>query len=125
MSEINPLKTLILFDIDGTLSKSRGLISQETKNELIRLKHKNYALATVGGSDLAKQIEQLGWEFMTDTFDYLFPENGLVAYQNSQKFFEQSLISFLGEKKYLFSCKNARPLLRRGYLFSCKNARLF
>ena len=39
----------------------------------------------VGGSDLAKQREQLG-EDCTDRFDYCFSQNGLVAYRDGELF---------------------------------------
>lgn len=37
----------------------------------------------VGGSDLKKQLEQLGPNVL-DMFDYCFSENGLTAYKDGQ-----------------------------------------
>ena len=53
-------------------------------------------IGTVGGSDLEKQIEQLGKCVMTD-FDYCFSENGLVAYKGGDLIAKQSLSKHLGE----------------------------
>jgi len=55
-------------------------------------------LGFVGGSDLAKQQEQLGKDAM-QYFDYWFPENGLVAYRKGNLFHTQSLKNHLGEEK--------------------------
>lgn len=52
----------------------------------------------VGGSDLKKQREQLG-EGVLDMFDYVFSENGLVAYEGQNLIAEASFQQFLGEEK--------------------------
>ena len=66
-----PIKnTLVLFDVDGTLTPARKVIlpnqvadeqlaSPEMLELLQHLRHK-VAIGFVGGSDLAKQQEQLG-----------------------------------------------------------------
>lgn len=51
--------TIVLFDVDGTLSLSRKTASAEMMQMLEKLKEK-VVVAFVGGSDLSKQIEQLG-----------------------------------------------------------------
>lgn len=48
-----------LFDIDGTLTESRKPITPEMKNYMMQL-GKIIDISVVGGSDMAKQIEQLG-----------------------------------------------------------------
>ncbi len=40
------------------------------------------SVGIVGGSDLVKQKEQLG-QYVLSSFDYVFAENGLVAYRDS------------------------------------------
>jgi len=50
---------LLLFDVDGTLTPARGLASQEIKDLLLEIKQK-VLIGYIGGSDLAKQKEQLG-----------------------------------------------------------------
>lgn len=44
-------------------------------------------IGMVGGSDLVKQKEQLG-EDVLDMFDYVFPENGLIAFKDGAKIAE-------------------------------------
>lgn len=52
----------------------------------------------VGGSDLKKQLEQLG-ENVLDMFDYTFSENGLVAYKGKDLIAEASITAYLGEER--------------------------
>ena len=51
--------TLVLFDIDGTLTPARKQISSEMLETLVKLR-KEVVVGFVGGSDLAKQKEQIG-----------------------------------------------------------------
>ena len=51
--------TIVLFDIDGTLTPARKTISAEMKSTLAELR-KKVVVGFVGGSDLAKQKEQIG-----------------------------------------------------------------
>lgn len=93
-------KTLILFDVDGTLTESRKVIKQNMVDTLNKLKdNKNLDIGIVGGSDLKKQKEQLGEDKLT-LFNYVFSENGLVAFENGELFHSQSIIDTLGEKHY-------------------------
>ncbi|PKA67128.1 Phosphomannomutase [Apostasia shenzhenica] len=59
------LGLIALFDVDGTLTAPRKVIT----------------VGVVGGSDLVKISEQLGKSAVND-YDYVFAENGLVAYKN-------------------------------------------
>lgn len=104
----NP-KTLVLFDVDGTLTPARLTISPEMKQVLKELREK-VVIGFVGGSDLQKQVEQLGDSVLQD-FDYCFSENGLTAYKLGEKLASQSFINWIGEDKYN---KLARFIL--GYL---------
>lgn len=60
------------------------------------------AIGFVGGSDFAKQQEQLGSADVpvTSLFDFCFSENGLVAFKSGVPFEFQSFIKFLGEAQY-------------------------
>ena len=71
-----PMK-IALFDVDGTLTVARGKVTKEM-NEFLENLRKHIVVATVGGSDLKKQMEQLG-DDVTSRFDYVFAENGLTA----------------------------------------------
>jgi len=86
---------IFLFDVDGTLTKPRNLVTPEMHSFLMELRKRAF-IAIVGGSDLVKQQEQLGPNVMKE-WDYLFAENGLVAFKNGQKIAEQSVKSFFGD----------------------------
>jgi len=60
------------------------------------------AIGFVGGSDLAKQQEQLGTSSIpvTSLFDFCFSENGLTAYKSGQQLSSQTFIGHLGEDNY-------------------------
>ncbi|EGR29109.1 phosphomannomutase a1, putative [Ichthyophthirius multifiliis] len=78
--------TIILFDVDGTLTKSRNKIENDMIEILNKLK-KKYYVAVVGGSDLQKISEQLTQKVI-DNMDFCFCENGLYSLQNG-KFLEK------------------------------------
>ena len=60
--------TLVLFDVDGTLTPARLAITKEMKQLLADLR-KRVVIGFVGGSDLPKQQEQIA-ENCIDLFDY-------------------------------------------------------
>ena len=68
---------------------------------LSALRHK-CAIGFVGGSDLAKQQEQLGTAStnVTSLFDFCFAENGLTAIRLGKVLAGNSFIIWLGEEKY-------------------------
>ncbi|KAJ3064465.1 Phosphomannomutase [Podochytrium sp. JEL0797] len=94
--------TIVLFDVDGTITPARQEISESMKQTLAKLR-KKVVVGFVGGSDLAKQKEQIG-EDVLDLFDYCFSENGLTAYKLNQQLASQSFIGFLGEERYQKLC---------------------
>ena len=69
-----------LFDVDGTLTPSRGVIDDDFKKWLINfaLKH-NVVLVT--GSDRPKTIEQLGTHYTTDVDVFII----VVAMMSTRK----------------------------------------
>lgn len=89
---------IFLFDVDGTLSASRDKSPPEILNMLRELK-KRVTIAFVGGSDLSKQIEQIGPELL-QIFDYGFPENGVQFYKEGKLVSSSSVVDFLGENNY-------------------------
>ncbi|KAE8444990.1 Phosphomannomutase 1 [Mollisiaceae sp. DMI_Dod_QoI] len=93
--------TICLFDVDGTLSLARKSASPEMVALLAALRQK-VAIGSVGGSDLAKQQEQLGTSNrpVTTMFDFCFAENGLTAYKMGEPLASHSFIKWLGEPKY-------------------------
>ena len=60
------------------------------------------AIGFVGGSDLAKQQEQIGTAStpVTSLFDFCFAENGLTAYKLGVPLASHSFIKWIGEEKY-------------------------
>ncbi|TQV99425.1 hypothetical protein V2A60_004901 [Cordyceps javanica] len=101
--EERPLKdTICLFDVDGTLTPARLDASPEILAILRALRQK-CAIGFVGGSDLAKQEEQLGGPAgapVTTLFDFCFSENGLTAFKLGQALPSNSFIQWIGEDRY-------------------------
>jgi len=96
-----PLKKLVLFDVDGTLTPARQLVSPEMITVLKDLR-KKVCIGFVGGSDLVKISEQLSvnGSNVVEEFDFSFAENGLTAYRLGKPLASQSFIKFLGEERY-------------------------
>ena len=98
---------LLLFDVDGTLTPPRNKIENEMLECLKKLKENpNFELGFVGGSDLNKQIEQLGQENFY-LFNWRFSENGLLGYHNEDLIHQRSFVEELGEdvfKKFINNC---------------------
>ncbi|XP_041087134.1 phosphomannomutase 2 isoform X2 [Polyodon spathula] len=88
--------TLCLFDVDGTLTAARQRVTTEMDSFLQRLRQK-VKVGVVGGSDFEKIKEQLG-EDVVEKVDYVFAENGLVAYKAGKLLSVQSIQAHLGEE---------------------------
>ncbi|VDO61750.1 unnamed protein product [Schistosoma margrebowiei] len=73
-----PYSVICLFDVDGTLTKPRNIISDHMTECLLKL-CANIPLAVVSGSDFQKVSSQIG-TFVTEKFSYIFSENGLVVH---------------------------------------------
>ncbi|KAG0158772.1 hypothetical protein PDIDSM_6291 [Penicillium digitatum] len=100
--EDRPIKnTVVLFDVDETLTPARRHASPEMLELLSRLRHK-CAIGFVGGSNLVKQQEQLGSSTIdvTTMFDFCFSENGLTAFRLGESLASNNFIQWLGEDKY-------------------------
>jgi hypothetical protein len=82
MASASASSRIVLFDVDGTLTPSRKKATPEVLHFLKQLRT-HTKIGMVGGSDLIKQKEQLG-EDVLDMFDYVFPENGLMAYKDGK-----------------------------------------
>lgn len=90
-------KVIALFDVDGTLTVPRKRATDEMLAFMQELR-KTVAVGIVGGSDLHKIAEQLG-DNLINAYDYVFAENGLVAYKAGELLAKQSLKAFLGEER--------------------------
>ncbi|KAI2466637.1 eukaryotic phosphomannomutase [Annulohypoxylon bovei var. microspora] len=100
--EDRPMKnTIVLFDVDETLTPARLPVSPEMLQTLQRLRQK-VAIGYVGGSNLVKQQEQLGTgdRPVTSMFDFCFSENGLTAFKLGQELPSNSFIKWIGEDSY-------------------------
>ena len=90
--------TLILFDVDGTLTESRLTMKPETEEFLNNKLKPEFTVGLVGGSDLNKIGEQVGKSDpgFVSQWDYVFAENGLVSYKNGKLIGKESISGFLG-----------------------------
>eukprot|EP00127_Corallochytrium_limacisporum_P002914 Clim_evm3s143 gene=Clim_evmTU3s143 len=89
-------KTIVLFDVDGTLTAPRRVVDPKMTEFLNDLKER-VDVGVVGGSDLKKIMEQLGGDHMVNEFKYLFSENGLLAFKEGKQIGEASILDHLGE----------------------------
>lgn len=91
-------KTLLLFDVDGTLTVPRQTQTQEMRDTIRAARDAGFAVGVVGGSDFKKQEEQLGADVLQQ-FDYVFSENGLLSFQDGKEIHRQNLVLFLGNDR--------------------------
>lgn len=79
---MSPSQTLVLFDIDNTLTPPMGEIADSMLQSLHRLRAcKNVQIGVVGGSNREKALKQLGEGPLLSLFDWAFHENGAVLFQ--------------------------------------------
>jgi len=90
-------RILALFDVDGTLTVPRKQAEPAMIHFMKELKEK-VTVGIVGGSDLVKIKEQLG-EDADKEYDYLFSENGLMAFKAGKLLKATSFKDHLGEEK--------------------------
>lgn len=127
---------LVLFDVDGTITPARQNIQDDVDKYLQNLRSR-VTVGLVGGSDLNKIAEQtlpLGStakdpiQSCVSRFDYVFAENGLVAYRDGSLMAKQSLVEHMGEKKlqkFINFCLNYMSTLelpvKRGNFIEFRN----
>jgi len=120
--------SILLFDVDGTLTVPRNKITPEMIAKLQEAK-KYFKIGIVGGSDLSKQKEQLG-NGVLEFFDYTFAENGLHAFKGTQLLKCQSIVDYLGETKLTYLINRILYLLshidipKRGTFIEFRNGML-
>ena len=81
--------TIMLFDIDNTLTQPRGKISPDMLSTL-KLLQNHVDIGIIGGSDFEKQKQQIG-DYVLDWVDYSFSQNGLVAYKHGELIHSNSI----------------------------------
>lgn len=89
-------KTILLFDVDGTLTPARNKIQQDMIDKLKEIS-KTVTIGAVGGSDLVKIKEQLGDSI--ELFEYVFSENGLMSFQKDKLIHKRKINEYLGEER--------------------------
>lgn len=96
MASQRDASVICLFDVDGTLTAPRQAAPQEMLDFLKKLKQK-CIVGMVGGSDLSKIAEQMGSDVVHE-YDYVFSENGLVAYKEGKQIGQENLLHNKGEE---------------------------
>lgn len=89
------MSTLLLFDIDGTLTDPMMPIDRMFKHDILELREK-YKIGIISGSNLEKIIYQMGPNVL-DEFNYVFAENGLIAFKDGNLIGETHLNHVLSE----------------------------
>lgn len=95
-SQQRDASVICLFDVDGTLTAPRQAAPQDMLDFLKKLKQK-CIVGLVGGSDLSKIAEQMGRDVVNE-YDYVFSENGLVAYKEGKQIGQENLLHNKGEE---------------------------
>lgn len=99
MAALKRDEILLLFDVDGTLTRPRSSIEPAFEAFLYNDIRPRATIGIVGGSDLEKMFEQLNGKKILAHFDYVFPENGLVQIEGGVEVGKESLPRHLGEAK--------------------------
>ena len=90
--------TLLLFDVDGTLTVPRQTQTTEMRQAIVAARNAGFVVGVVGGSDFKKQEEQLGADVLQQ-FEYVFSENGLLSFKNGIEFHRENLVKFVGNDR--------------------------
>lgn len=88
-------RTLVLFDVDGTLAVPAQPASPEMIASLARLR-KHCAVGIVGAGDFEKQQRQLGGPGLKTRLDFCFSENGVHSFRGEELLHCKSLAEQLG-----------------------------
>ncbi|XP_046406439.1 phosphomannomutase 2 [Ischnura elegans] len=96
---MNRQNTLCLFDVDGTLTVPQKTIEKEMEDFIYNEVKPRSSIGIVGGSDLKKIAFQMGGNEVINSFDYVFAENGLVAYKNGVQLDTKVIQDHIGEQK--------------------------
>jgi len=91
-------KTLVLFDVDGTLTLPRKIVEPGMEAFIERIRDR-VTLGIVGGSDLAKIAEQMKGMGVLNKYDYVFSENGLVGHKHGKEIHRQNIAKHIGDDK--------------------------
>lgn len=98
MQERKNGKTLVLFDVDGTLTVPAQVAESEMIDTLARLR-KDYSVGIVGAADFEKIQRQLGGS-VHDKVDFVFAESGVHAFREGKLIHQKSLADHLGPERW-------------------------
>ena len=90
--------TLILFDVDGTLTVPAQRADDAMVSLLARLR-KRYAVGIVGAGDYEKQTMQLHGDLHA-RLDFVFSENGVHAWRAGECLHCKSIVEHLGQARW-------------------------
>ena len=90
--------TLILFDVDGTLTVPAQRADEAMVSLLARLR-KRYAVGIVGAGDYEKQTMQLHGDLHA-RLDFVFSENGVHAWRAGKCLHCKSIVDHLGQARW-------------------------
>ena len=99
---------ILLFDVDGTLTPSRGTMDTEFKRFFMQLP--NFSLVT--GSDVDKTIEQVGQDVF-EKADYCFNCSGNDVYQKGKQIYTSDWEPSAELIQFLKQCLEASPYTQR------------
>lgn len=92
-------RTLILFDVDGTLAVPAQPATPEMIEQLARLRER-CSVGIVGAGDFEKQQGQLGGEGLRSRLDFVFSENGVHSFRGDVLLHQKSLAQHLGSQRW-------------------------
>jgi len=99
---------ILLFDVDGTLTPSRGTMDTEFKRFFMQLP--NFSLVT--GSDVDKTIEQVGQDVF-EKADYCFNCSGNDVYQKGKQIYTSDWEPSAELIQFLKQCLESSPYTQR------------
>ncbi|CAD2214227.1 phosphomannomutase [Angomonas deanei] len=102
--------SILLFDVDGTLTPPRLKETDDMKAILKKAREVGFTIGIVGGSDYSKQKEQLGDSILED-FDFVFSENGLLSFKEGKEFHKMSILEFMGNEKLVAFIKKTLHII--------------
>lgn len=93
------MKTLLLFDVDGTIAESGQIINSVIKEKLIHLNKDKYELGIVGGGTMKKILHQID----SVPFTHIFAECGSSYYRQNKNLSYELVYEHIFRNHELFS----------------------
>jgi len=103
-------RTLVLFDVDGTLAVPAQQAEESTIEMLARLRE-HYTVGIVGAGTFKQQQWQLGGEGLLRRLDFCFSENGVHAFRGERLLHCKTIEDRLGPELWASFAEGVRELL--------------